>query len=214
VVGGLAGGLNRVDDAAVAGARQSGAASEIGQGVRRGTGPAPRPSGPIGGNGRSRIGVGHQPDGTVPPPNNRRGWSPPAEKPTRARPPEGTTPVPPTPANPNAPRPVVKSPKGADPKVTQELPPGQGRTPEENEKARQFFENHRDKARKWWEERTGKKWPTDSTHDHHPRELVNGGDPLLIEPGYGPSHSDHCREFFQEQGRIGGIRSGEVRRKK
>ncbi|MCE9552167.1 MAG: hypothetical protein K8T91_02180 [Planctomycetes bacterium] len=101
----------------------------------------------------------------------------------------------------------------ANPRVTQELAPGETRTPQENAAARQFFENHRDKARAWWEQRTGREWPKSSTHDHHPRELVNGGDPLLVEPGYGASTSEHSREVFKEQGRIGGIRSGEVRRK-
>jgi hypothetical protein len=109
---------------------------------------------------------------------------------------------------------VVKSPPGSNPRVTNELPPGDTRTPKENAAARQFFENHRDKARRWWEERTGEKWPKDSTHDHHPRSLEKGGDPLDVEPGYGPSTNEHARQEFVESGRRGGIRSGEVRRAK
>jgi len=114
--------------------------------------------------------------------------------------------APSTPANPNAPRPVVKSPKGADPRVTQELPPNQVRTPEENAAARKFFENHKDKAIEWWEQRTGQQWPEDATHAHHPRELANGGDPLDVEPGYGGSTNpgEHPLEQFQEWGRQGG----------
>src|SRR5262249_19701450 len=112
-------------------------------------------------------------------------------------------------------RPVVKSPAKMSDRVTKELPAGQQRTPEENEAARKFFENHQDKAKKWWSERTGRPWPEDATHAHHPRELVNGGDPLFVEPGYGrsTSPSEHPREFFQEQGRRGGKIGGRGRPK-
>src|SRR5262249_26716407 len=87
------------------------------------------------------------------------------------------------------PRPEIKSDLPA--RVTQALCPGQTRTPEELKQARNFFERNRDVARNWWEQRTGRQWPSDSTHDEHPRPLKDGGDPLFIEPGYGGPNAAH-----------------------
>jgi hypothetical protein len=96
-------------------------------------------------------------------------------------------------------------------RVTEELPPGEMRTPEENAQARNFFERNREAARKWWEEREGREWPSDSTHDEHPRALANGGDPLFIEPGYGGPKAAHMKKGpdglndFQRWGKLGGF---------
>ena len=76
-------------------------------------------------------------------------------------------------------------------RVTKELPAGESRTPEEVGQARNFFERNRDAARRWWEQRTGKQWPSDSTHDEHLRAIKDGGDPLDIEPGYGGPNARH-----------------------
>ena len=71
-----------------------------------------------------------------------------------------------------------------------ELPPGETRTPEENKKARNYYKNNKDEARKRWENRTGETWPTDENGKpqwaEHPRPLKDGGDPLHVEPGEGP----------------------------
>jgi hypothetical protein len=93
--------------------------------------------------------------------------------------------------NPNAPRPVVKNPAGSDPKVTHELPLGQERTVPENGSTRKYFENHKDKAKEWWQERWGRQWPEDATHAEHPRAIKEGGDPLFIEPGFGGAQKPH-----------------------
>jgi hypothetical protein len=94
-------------------------------------------------------------------------------------------------ANPNAPRPAVKNPSGSDPRVTHELPLGEERSPQETAAARKYYENHKDKAIAWWEERWGRKWPQDATHGEHPRGIKEGGDPLFIEPGFGGSNPPH-----------------------
>ncbi len=96
-------------------------------------------------------------------------------------------------------------------RVTAALPPGSGRTPEENSQARNFFERNRDYARAWWSDRNGgEPWPRESTHDEHPRPLKDGGDPLYIEPGYGGPNAPHMipgpdgRTDFQRWGALGG----------
>jgi RHS repeat-associated protein len=70
-----------------------------------------------------------------------------------------------------------------------ELPPGKGRTPEENAESRRFYRNNREEAMSRWEEREGKSWPKDENGNpqwaEHPRPLKDGGDPLHIEPGKG-----------------------------
>jgi hypothetical protein len=110
-------------------------------------------------------------------------------------------------------RPEVNT--GLPDRVTRELPPGEMRTPAENARARNFFERHRDAARRWWEERTSREWPTDSTHDEHPRPLKDGGDPLYVEPGYGGPNAEHSiprppdgLTDAQRWGRIGGQSRG------
>ena len=80
------------------------------------------------------------------------------------------------------------------------FPPGEVRTRDENDAARQFFENHRAQARKWWEERNRRAVAVGFTHDHHPRELVNGGDPLFVEPSFGDSGSEHTRDSSVSRG--------------
>jgi hypothetical protein len=95
-------------------------------------------------------------------------------------------------------------------RVTKEMPPGQMRTVEENAQARNYFERNREAAREWWEQRTGREWPRNSTHDEHPRPLKDGGDPLFIEPGYGGPTAPHMipgpdgLTDFQRWGRLGG----------
>jgi hypothetical protein len=70
-------------------------------------------------------------------------------------------------------RPII--PTSLPPEVTDELPIGQMRTPGCVKQARNFFERNRAAARKWWEDRTGRKWPSDAVHDSHPRALIDGG---------------------------------------
>jgi hypothetical protein len=95
-------------------------------------------------------------------------------------------------------------------RVTGELPVGQMRTPEEVKQARNFFERNRDAAKKWYEERTGRPWPQNATHAEHPRALKDGGDPLLIEPGFNGPDAPHMipgqdgLTDFQRWGRLGG----------
>jgi hypothetical protein len=105
-------------------------------------------------------------------------------------------------------RPSVKT--SLPDRVTGELPAGQVRTPAENAQARNFFERKRDAARQWWEQRTGRQWPSDATHYEHPRPLADGGDPLLVEPGFGGPNARHMIPGldgvtdFQRWGRRGG----------
>jgi hypothetical protein len=64
---------------------------------------------------------------------------------------------------------------------------------------------NRDTARKWWEQREGRDWPANSTHDEHPRPIKEGGDPLFIEPGFeGPAKPHMDAGDFQRWGRMGG----------
>lgn len=110
--------------------------------------------------------------------------------------------------NPNAPRPVINT--RLQNRVTQALPEGQVRTPTETAQTRNFFERNRQAAREWWEQRTGRQWPTNSTHDEHPRAIANGGDPLYIEPGFGGPRARHMvpgpdgLTDFQRWGQRGG----------
>lgn len=78
--------------------------------------------------------------------------------------------------------------KETNPRVIDELPEGQMRTPEELKKARQYFKNRKQKAREAWEKKTGKKWPIDPETNRpvrasHIRPLKDGGHPLEVEPG-------------------------------
>ena len=54
-------------------------------------------------------------------------------------------------------------------RVTDELPPGEIRTPGETQQARNFFERNRDDAEQWYEQRTGEAWPEDATNAGHPQ---------------------------------------------
>lgn len=96
-----------------------------------------------------------------------------------------------------APRPDIKT--SLDPRVTQELNPGETRTPAENAQARNFYKRNIDEGRKWWEQRLGKKWPKNPDTGapqwaEHPTPLKDGGDPLFIEPGVGPDpNAPHMR---------------------
>ena len=64
--------------------------------------------------------------------------------------------------------------------------PDRPRTPEENQKARDYFKNHKEEARQAWEKREGKTWPTDSEGNPWPAEhtpaLKEGGDPMIVYP--------------------------------
>jgi len=80
---------------------------------------------------------------------------------------------------------------GLSERVTKPLRKGEVRTPAEVKQARNFFKNHRDAARQWWEQRTGEDWPEDAIHDAHPRPIKDGGDPLFIEPSYKAPWADH-----------------------
>jgi hypothetical protein len=90
----------------------------------------------------------------------------------------------------SAPRPVIEN--GLPARVTEALPEGEIRTPQELEQARNFYKRNIEEARQWWEERTGHQWPDNPSKPgapqwaEHPRALKNGGDPLYIEPGVGP----------------------------
>ena len=83
-----------------------------------------------------------------------------------------------------------------DPRIIGELPPGQERTSEELKKARKYYENHKQKAMKRWEKRTGKTWPPDpatglDARASHPRALTDGGDSMFVEPAFGDSNTEH-----------------------
>ena len=79
------------------------------------------------------------------------------------------------------------------------------RTKIENDQARNFFKRHKEDARNWWEKRTGKKWPSNATHDEHPVPLKDGGDPLFIEPGFdGPANPHKENGDFKRWGKQGG----------
>lgn len=101
-------------------------------------------------------------------------------------------------------------PTSLPPEVTDELPIGQMRSPGWVKQARNFFKRHRDAAKSWWEQRTGRDWPADATHVEHPRPIGNGGDPLFIEAGYnGPTEPQMTLgpdglTDFQRWGRRGG----------
>jgi hypothetical protein len=81
---------------------------------------------------------------------------------------------------------------GSD-RVKNELPEGDRRTPEENQKARNYFKNNKEEAKADYTNRTGKEWPADSTHASHERSLKEGGHPLKVVPGYGGANSDHMK---------------------
>ena len=107
-----------------------------------------------------------------------------------------------------------------DPRVTEELPEGQSRTSAENERARQYYRNHRKAARARWEERTGQKWPEDPStgrpaRGEHTRPLGDGGHPLEIEPGYGDPNAPHMergdpQRFGSRGGRPRGSKGGRL----
>ena len=83
-----------------------------------------------------------------------------------------------------------------DPRIIKELPLGQVGTPEELEKARQYFKNRKLEARRRWEERTGEKWPIDKATGQparasHPRPLADGGDPMVVEQKFGDPNTEH-----------------------
>ena len=109
--------------------------------------------------------------------------------------------------------PTVKQPmfnSSLPDRVTRELPEGVSRSPAELQQARDFFKNHRELAREWWEERTGRQWPSDATHYEHPRSLKEGGNPLFVKPGFGGPTSPHMvvgpdgLTDFQRWGAMGG----------
>jgi len=60
------------------------------------------------------------------------------------------------------------------------------KTAEELKKARNYFKNRKDEARKAWEQKTGQKWPTDANGNPWPAEhtpsLKSGGDPMAVTP--------------------------------
>ena len=60
------------------------------------------------------------------------------------------------------------------------------RSPAENRKARNKFKNHKDEAKRAWEEREGKDWPVDANGNDWPAEhspaLKQGGDPMTVTP--------------------------------
>ncbi|MEZ6071578.1 MAG: hypothetical protein R3C10_15270 [Pirellulales bacterium] len=118
-------------------------------------------------------------------------------------------PVKPRVGEPPAPRPSVNTSLSS--RVTEELPAGELRTPQEVAKARNFFERNRQAAREWWSKRNGGKlWPEDAVHDSHPRPLKDGGDPLYIEPSFNSPNAEHMipgpdgLTDFQRWGRLGG----------
>jgi len=102
-------------------------------------------------------------------------------------------------------------PTSLPPEVTDELPIGQMRSPGCVKQARNFFERNRAAARRWWEDRIGRRWPSDAVHDSHPRALIDGGDPLFIEPSYETPWGPHIEpRDFSRWGRLedtGSIRS-------
>jgi len=90
-------------------------------------------------------------------------------------------------------------------RVVNALPAGEMRTAGETAQTRNFFERNREQARTWWQERTGQSWPSNSTHDEHPRALKDGGDPLYIEPGFGGPARPHMNSGdFRRWGTMGG----------
>jgi hypothetical protein len=94
--------------------------------------------------------------------------------------------------------PPLRSGGVSDPRVIEALPPGHVRTPDENARARQYFENNEQRAISWWEQRTGRTWPRDPETGEwaiagHPRALGDGGHPLFVEPEFGDPNRVHGR---------------------
>jgi hypothetical protein len=60
------------------------------------------------------------------------------------------------------------------------------RTSAENRAARNYFKNNKEAARQAWEQRTGRKWPTDANGNPWPAEhtppLKEWGDPMTVTP--------------------------------
>ncbi|MBS0168375.1 MAG: DUF4157 domain-containing protein [Nitrospira sp.] len=103
-------------------------------------------------------------------------------------------------ANPDAPVPPSLRRGGlTDPRIVDELPPGQRRTPEETEAAREFFRNNERRAISWWEQRNGRIWPKDpetgewAIAGHQPRALSDGEHPLRVEPEFGDPNREGTR---------------------
>ena len=89
-------------------------------------------------------------------------------------------------------------------RVTKEISEGELRTSAETAQARNFFKRNRSYAREWWSLRSGRSWPSNTTHDEHPRPLADGGDPLFTEPGFdGPAapHGEDFKRWGQRGGR-------------
>lgn len=89
-----------------------------------------------------------------------------------------------------------KREKITDPRIIEELPPGEVRTPLELEKARQYFKNRKQEARRRWEQRNGETWTVDPATGQparasHPRPLADGGDPMFVEPAFGDPNIEH-----------------------
>ena len=89
-----------------------------------------------------------------------------------------------------------KREKITDLRIIEELAPGEVRTPPELEKARQYFKNRKQEARRRWEQRTGETWPVDPATGKparmsHPRPLADGGNPMLVEPAFGDPNTEH-----------------------
>ncbi|MEH1857742.1 MAG: hypothetical protein V7L21_07045 [Nostoc sp.] len=83
-----------------------------------------------------------------------------------------------------------------NPRIIGELSPGEIRTPEEVQIARQYFKNRKAEAIRRWEQRSGETWPTDPATGQparasHPRALADGGDPMFVEPAFGDSNTEH-----------------------
>ena len=110
-------------------------------------------------------------------------------------------------------------PRITDPRIIRELPPGEVRTPEEVMRARNYFKNHKAKAKKAWEERVGQLWPVDRGTDKpartsHIRPLADGGDPMYVEPAFGDPNTEHMvkdpKTGLTDQQRFGARRTGKT----
>jgi hypothetical protein len=104
-----------------------------------------------------------------------------------------------------------------DPRIIDELALGDVRTPEELKRARDYFKNHKEKAKQRWEAKNNRKWPDDPpgsgvpARASHPRPLADGGHPMVVEPASGGSNTEHMIPDpvtgKTDQQRFGGRRS-------
>jgi hypothetical protein len=99
-----------------------------------------------------------------------------------------------------------------------ELPPGKGRTPEQNKKARNYFKGIKKKAREKWAAANGGEWPKNPNGSNyraeHSRALKDGGDPWKVIPLPGEDGEDSNKEHMSGDQQRWGAQGTPAREKK